>query len=50
MGFPEFGFEFFFFFDLWDLSSLTRDQTQALQWKAQSLTTGLPGKSPSFEF
>ena len=32
---------------LWDLSSLTRDQTHAprLLWKCDVLTTGLPGNS-----
>ena len=30
---------------MWDLNSLTRDQTYALHWKHGILTTGLPGKS-----
>ena len=31
---------------IWDLSSLTRDQTcNPLHWKHRVLTTGLPGKS-----
>ena len=30
---------------LWDLSSLTRDWTQALRWKCEVLTSGLPGNS-----
>ena len=32
-------------FSLWDLSSLIRDWTWALQWKCQVLTTGPPGNS-----
>ena len=46
---------FFLFFlatlcSLWDLSSLTRDWTQAWQWKHQVLTTGPPGNSPFHSF
>ena len=34
---------------MWDLSSPTRDQTCALQWKHKVLTTGPPG-SPITKF
>ena len=35
--------------NMWDLSSLTRDQTPCpLHWQLKVLTTGPPGKSPKF--
>ena len=34
---------------MWDLSSLTRDQTSPLKWKHGVLTTGLPGKIPTLK-
>ena len=49
------GFHLFFLFfflatplGMWDLGSLTRDQTCPLQWNRRVLTTGPPGNSPEF--
>ena len=42
---PLFFRYFYATYGMWDLSSQTRDQTHALQWKHWTLTTGPPGNS-----